>query len=126
MDANTALKLTHVGSVALSGGLFLLRGLWRLTAPEWLHLRWVRILPHVVDTVLLGSAIALSWRLAQYPFVHDWLTAKVLLLLLYIVLGSLALKRLRGTGAAATVLLAALATYALIIFTALAHRFPPL
>jgi uncharacterized membrane protein SirB2 len=126
MDANTALKLTHIGSVALSGGLFLLRGLWRLTAPEWLRLRWVRILPHLVDTILLGSAIALSWRQAQYPFVHGWLTAKVLLLVLYIGLGSLALKRLRSNGAAAAALLAALVVYALIILTALTHRFPPL
>ena len=54
--------------------------------------RATRILPHVVDTLLLGSAIALALRIAQYPFVHSWLTAKVLALLAYIVLGSIALK----------------------------------
>jgi len=55
--------------------------------------RWVRVLPHAVDTALLASAIALALRSAQYPLVHDWLTAKVVGLIAYIVLGTIALKR---------------------------------
>lgn len=56
-----------------------------------LERRWVRVLPHVVDTVLLASAIALAVVLEQYPFVEPWLTAKLVALLFYIGLGMVAL-----------------------------------
>ena len=86
------LKAVHVGSAMLSITGFVLRGIWMLQGSPLLKARATRILPHVVDTLLLGSAIALALRIAQYPFVHSWLTAKVLALLAYIVLGSIALK----------------------------------
>lgn len=86
------LKVVHVGSAIFSISGFVLRGVWMLRGSPLLKARTTRILPHVVDTVLLASAIALALRSAQYPFVHPWLTAKVLALLVYIVLGSLALK----------------------------------
>ena len=86
------LKAVHVGSALLSIAGFVLRGIWMLQGSPLLKARATRILPHVVDTLLLGSAIALALRIAQYPFVHSWLTAKVLALLAYIVLGSIALK----------------------------------
>jgi len=86
------LKAVHVGSAILSVSGFVLRGVWMLQGSPLLRTRATRILPHVVDTVLLLSAIALALRIAQYPFVHAWLTAKVLALLAYIVLGSIALK----------------------------------
>lgn len=87
------LKSLHVGCVVVSYALFLLRGIWMMRRPERLRLRWVRTLPHVVDTALLGSAVAMALMIRQYPFVAGWLTAKLLALLLYIVLGSIALKR---------------------------------
>lgn len=86
-------KYVHVGSVILSFGLFLLRGLLMFSGAGWRSHALLRIGPHVVDTVLLGSALTLSWLLRQYPFVHAWLTVKVAALVLYIVLGSFALKR---------------------------------
>jgi uncharacterized membrane protein SirB2 len=86
------LKAVHVGSAMLSITGFVLRGMWMLQGSPLLKARATRILPHVVDTVLLVSALALALRSAQYPFVHAWLTAKVLALLAYIVLGSIALK----------------------------------
>jgi uncharacterized membrane protein SirB2 len=86
------LKAVHVGSALLSITGFVLRGVWMLQDSPLLKARATRILPHVVDTLLLGSAIALALRISQYPFVHAWLTAKVLALLAYIVLGSIALK----------------------------------
>ena len=55
--------------------------------------RTARVLPHVVDTVLLASAVVLAWRSGQYPLAQDWLTAKLLALVAYVVLGSYALKR---------------------------------
>jgi uncharacterized membrane protein SirB2 len=87
------LKNVHVGAVVVSFGLFFLRGLWMMAAPDKLAARWVRIVPHVIDTVLLISAIALAAMTAQYPFVQPWLTAKVLALLVYILLGSVAIRR---------------------------------
>lgn len=88
-----ALKHFHMTCAALSGCLFLLRGSWMLRASPRLQQRWARIVPHIVDTLLLGSAIALAIWSGQYPFVQGWLTAKVLALLGYIVLGAIALKR---------------------------------
>ena len=87
------LKYVHVGAVVVSFGLFFLRGMWMMAAPEKLAVRWVRVVPHVIDTVLLVSAIALAAITAQYPFVQPWLTAKVLALLLYIILGTVAIRR---------------------------------
>jgi uncharacterized membrane protein SirB2 len=86
------LKAIHVVSALLSISGFVLRGIWMLQGSPLLKARATRILPHIVDTLLLGSAIALALRISQYPFVHAWLTAKVLGLLVYIVLGSIALK----------------------------------
>ena len=87
------LKVVHVASAATSLVLFALRGAWMIGAPQRLKRRWVRIVPHVVDTVLLVSAIGLAVMIGNYPGTHGWLTAKVVGLIGYIVLGSIALKR---------------------------------
>jgi len=85
------LKLIHVTAVALSISGFILRGLCMLGAPDLLRNWWARRLPHAVDSVLLASAIALAYQIQQYPFVHSWLTAKVIGLLFYIAFGMVAL-----------------------------------
>jgi uncharacterized membrane protein SirB2 len=115
------IKLVHVGSVIASGGLFLLRGLavqagapWAMAAP----LRW---LSYSIDLVLLTAAMMLSAMLRMYPFVHSWLTAKVALLVVYIVLGSFALKRGRTRAVRASCFAAAVLVYASIIAIARAH-----
>lgn len=86
-------KHLHVTCVVLSVSLFVLRGTLELASRPWRQWRLLRIAPHLVDTVLLGSALWLAWRIGQYPFVDAWLTAKVLALLLYIGLGMRALGR---------------------------------
>lgn len=86
------LKTAHVTCVALSYLGFFVRGIWMLQASPLLRHRWVRIVPHVVDTVLLASAVALAMLLRQYPFLQPWLTAKVTGLVIYIALGVLALR----------------------------------
>lgn len=104
------LKHFHMTCAAFSGGFFMLRGGWMLFESDLLKRRWVRTLPHLVDSLLLASAIGLAVWSAQYPFDRPWLTAKVLALIAYILLGSLALKgptRTVRTGA----YLAALATF---------------
>ncbi len=112
-------KHLHITCVAVSGGFFALRGLWMLRAPHMLQRRWVKTLPHFVDTVLLGSAIYLAYVSTQYPFVFPWVSAKVMALLVYIVLGSVALKRGRTLAVRTGALLAALLVYAYIVTVAL-------
>ena len=120
------LKHLHMSCAALSGALFLLRGLWMLQDSPRLGQRWVRTLPHLIDTVLLASAVTLAVWSAQYPLAQPWLTAKVCALLLYIVLGSVALKRGRSKGIRAAAFLAALATFAYIVAVALSKNPLPL
>lgn len=87
-----ALKMIHVSSVALSYLLFSLRSMWMMSGSAALRQRWVKIMPHVVDTVLLTSAIMLAVRIQQDPIHDSWLGAKVIGLLVYIGLGMTALR----------------------------------
>ncbi|MDO8300531.1 MAG: SirB2 family protein [Lacisediminimonas sp.] len=114
-----ALKHLHVSAVALSGALFLLRGWWMLAAPARLQQRWVKLVPHLVDTVLLASAIALAAWSGQYPFERAWLTAKVLALTIYILLGTIALKRGRSRPIRLAALVGALLMFCYIVGVAL-------
>jgi uncharacterized membrane protein SirB2 len=120
------LKHLHMSCAAMSGTLFLLRGLWMLQDSPQLGRRWVRTLPHLIDTVLLASAVTLAVWSAQYPLAQPWLTAKVCALLLYIVLGSVALKRGCSKGIRAAAFLAALATFGYIVAVALSKNPLPL
>jgi len=88
----TLLKMIHVGSIIISYLLFLTRGIWMMRDSAKLQQRWVKVLPHVVDTVLLTSAIALAVLLQQDPLNNSWLSAKVVGLLLYICLGMVAMR----------------------------------
>ena len=103
------LKGIHVAFAVLSLLGFVLRFGAMLRGAAWLSSRPARTLPHVVDTVLLVSAIALAWKMDAVPGRDAWLTAKIVALLVYIVLGSIALKRGRtmtiraGAGIAALV-----------------------
>lgn len=117
----TVLKTIHVGSVVVSATGFVVRGWLMLTDSPLFAQRWMRVAPHVVDTVLLTSAIALSALLQQYPFVDGWLTAKVVALAAYIVLGSIALKRGHTRTIRAVAWVGALLVLAYIIAVALAH-----
>lgn len=87
------LKTIHVSTVTLSGLLFLLRYLWMVQDSLGQRGQWVRIVPHVNDSLLLLTGIAMATVIQQYPLVDGWLTAKLLALLCYIVIGSIALKR---------------------------------
>lgn len=92
------LKHLHVTFVGLSGLLFLWRGVLMLQGSAMLQRRGLRIAPHVVDTLLLASAIALAITTHQYPVAENWLSAKLLGLVVYVALGMVALKgRTRAT-----------------------------
>lgn len=87
-----ALKIIHVISVIFSYLLFMLRGIWMMQNSSILQQRWVKILPHVIDTVLLASAVTLVTMIQQYPGMSTWLSTKIGGLLLYIILGMIALR----------------------------------
>ena len=86
------LKIIHVVSAIFSYLLFTLRGVWMMQDSPILQRRWVKILPHVIDTVLLASAIALVTMIQQYSGMNTWLSAKIGGILLYIILGMTALR----------------------------------
>lgn len=85
-------KVLHITAVTLSYGLFVLRGVWMLRGSERIHGRWVRVVPHVNDTVLLAGGVVLAITLHQYPGVSPWLTAKLVGLVIYIFLGMIAFR----------------------------------
>ena len=113
-----AIKHLHVTFALLSGLLFLLRGVWMLSDSPRLQARWVRIVPHIVDTLLLASAIGLAVASSQYPGQQAWLTAKVVALVAYIVLGTIALKRGRTPQVRKAAFVAALASFGYIVAVA--------
>lgn len=119
MTTYLLLKHLHVTFVAISVTGFFLRGIWMLTDSPRLNRRWVRVLPHVNDTLLLAAAIGLSIVLEQYPFVQGWVTAKVIGLLAYIGFGLFALRRGRSKAVRAGFWLAALASFGYIVSVAL-------
>jgi uncharacterized membrane protein SirB2 len=116
------IKLVHVAAVICSGLLFALRGAAHLAGARWAMAAPLRFLSYAIDTALLTAALMLATLLHQYPFVHGWLTVKVLLLVVYIVLGSLALKRGKTQRMRVCCYLAALAVYLYIASVARAHH----
>ncbi|BAL25496.1 SirB2 family protein [Azoarcus sp. KH32C] len=88
-----AVKHLHMFCAALSGCGFLLQGVWMMRRSPLANHRVTRTLPHVIDTVFLGSAIALATMSGQYPFLSPWVTAKVFGLVVYVLLGAVALRR---------------------------------
>lgn len=112
------IKKLHMLFVVLSISGFLLRGVWMVSGSALLEHRITRTLPHVIDSLLLLTAIALSVMIAQYPFVAGWVTAKVLGLVAYILLGVIALRRGPTMAVRVTALLAAALTYAWIVSVA--------
>src|SRR5574340_1233898 len=113
-----ALKSIHVSCAALSFTLFFLRGIWSFNEAPIMRQRWVKVVPHIVDTLLLASALMLAFTIQQYPFVDAWLTAKFFGLVLYIVLGSVALKYGKNKTIRMVAWFAAMAVFAYIVLVA--------
>lgn len=116
-----ALRNLHIACVALSAAGFMLRGWWMLCASPLLGRRWVRVVPHLIDSALLASAVALAVTSGQYPLAQDWLTAKVVALLAYILCGTMALKRGRTRAVRSVFFVAALAILGYIVSVAMAR-----
>jgi uncharacterized membrane protein SirB2 len=119
-------KNIHLATVAITYGLFFLRGVWMILDSPRLNDRWARILPHVNDTILLMAGLWLAVLIGQYPFVHDWLTAKFFSLIAYIVLGTMALKRGKKKGTRIAAWLAAQIALFYMVLVALTRQPLPL
>jgi uncharacterized membrane protein SirB2 len=116
------LKTLHVTAAVLSISGYFLRGMLMLFESPLLRARVMRIVPHVVDTILLASAIALAVRIHQYPLVHGWLTAKVLALIAYVVVGAIGLHYGQTKRTRALAFGAALLIFAYIVGVALTRQ----
>jgi len=86
-------KNIHLICVGLTFISFSLRYIWMLCESNLLQSRITKIAPHIIDTVLLVSAITLALQIQQYPLSSPWITAKIGALVLYIIAGTVALKR---------------------------------
>jgi len=115
------LKNLHLTTIAITLALFVLRGAWMMAGSPLLQARWVRIVPHVNDSLLLASGIGLAILIQQYPLTHGWLTAKFFALIAYIVLGTIALKRGRTRGQRISAWFAALLVFGYMGAVARAH-----
>lgn len=113
---------THIGCVIASGSLFFTRGCMMLAGLPVANHTALRRLSVVIDSLLLAAAIALTMIIHQYPFVQAWLTVKVLLLVVYIVLGVFALRRGRTRAIRATYFAAALVVFLFIVSVARTHN----
>lgn len=126
MSYHLLMKTIHMSCALLSISLFVLRGWWMLHDSTRLQLRWVKTVPHVIDTALLASAVLLALNIGQYPGTHSWLTAKIMALLLYIGLGMVAIKRGRTKQIRVLAWLGAIAVFAYIVSVALTRQPFPL
>lgn len=116
MPSYLFLKHLHVTAATLSIAGFVLRYLLMLGRSPALNSRVARILPHVVDTVLLLTAIAMAVMIGALP---AWLMVKIVALLVYIVVGSIAIKRGRTLVSRAVAGLVAIAVFGFIVSVAL-------
>ena len=117
------IKWVHVAAVSASGSLFALRGaLVQAGQPGWAMVAPLRYASYTIDTVLLTAALMLLTMLPAAMFANGWLTAKLLLVVVYVLLGTFALKRGRTPRGRGICYLAALLAFATIIGIALAHH----
>lgn len=123
--AYSILKLIHIGTVYITFGLFLTRGIWMLLDSPRLQDRWAKVLPHLNDTLLLTAAIAMVFVGDLGLSDNPWLIAKILGLLAYIGLGTMALKRGKTKARRAGYFIAALAAFGYIIAVAVTKQVLP-
>lgn len=116
------IKHAHIGLALASGALFALRGAGALANMRWPRWAPVRYASYTIDTALLTAALMLLTILPRGLYANGWLTVKLVLLVVYVVLGVFALRRARSRAGRAACYVAALATFAMIYGIARAHH----
>lgn len=122
MELYLSLRMIHITCVTIAAAGFLLRGVWMLQSSPLLDHRLTRTLPHINDTLLLGAAICMAWIANLNPLDHTWLLAKLIGLILYILLGSIALRRGRTLKVRAIAFAGALSAFGYIVAVALTRN----
>lgn len=115
------LRHLHITLATASVAFFALRGAAVLAGASWPKRRAVRRTSALIDTLLLAAGGTLWWLLQLNPGRDRWLLVKLVLIVVYIGLGTLAIDRLRGTAARVLAYAAALACIAAVAAIALAH-----
>ncbi len=113
------IKLIHMSTAFISISFFIIRGIWVFRSSSMMNKKWVKILPHINDTILLVTATLLAISLQQYPFVDAWLTAKFTALIVYILFGMYALKRAKEMKNKVVFFILSLLTFSYIVGVAL-------
>jgi uncharacterized membrane protein SirB2 len=122
MEFYLQIKWTHIIAVLCSGSLFFVRGLMLLNNMKIAMTPTARYLSYSIDTVLLTAALMLATMLPSAMFANGWLLEKIILLVVYIVLGSFALKRGRSRKSRVWFFFAAIGVFGFMISVALAHH----
>lgn len=117
-----AFKHSHLLLVLISFLFFLVRSTWAFQGSSLLQKKIVKILPHIIDTFLLLSAIGLMVQLGQYPFVTGWVTGKLFGLIAYIIFGTFVIKRAKNQQQRGIFFALAVASFIYIYFTARTHN----
>jgi uncharacterized membrane protein SirB2 len=115
------LKQLHVTFALLTACSFCLRAVWMLSRSPLLQAPWSRWLPHVVDALLFATGLTMAIGLSISPLAHPWLAAKLVAIVAYVVIGSIALKRGRTYGSRVAALVLSLLLLAYIFAVALHH-----
>lgn len=121
MTLFSILKTIHLTCALLSICGFALRGYWVLCNDGRRDQKLVKVLPHLIDTLLLLSAVAMLFAWGTWPFELPWVTAKILALLIYIGLGVVVMRFANSKAARITAYVAALVVAAYIVSVALSH-----
>lgn len=119
-------KFIHISCAIITISGFLARSWLKFTSPAILQQTWIKIAPHVVDALLLASAIVLVVLTRQYPFVAPWVTAKLIALCIYIGFGLLTLRFARTNKQILAGFIGACLSFSYIIAVALTRNAWPL
>ena len=109
-------KHIHMTAAVASGAFFMLRGLWMMQESSLFNAKLVKVLPHVIDTILLVSAFILVGMMGSFP---AFVQVKIGALFVYIALGMMAFRFMKGWGARVFMFFLALSVYAFILSVAI-------
>lgn len=122
----STIKILHTIFALVSISGFIYRGLLKLNQSDTLQKKWLKISPHIIDTLLLSSAIYLVFASQQYPDGFNWVTAKICALLLYILFGLFTLRISKTRGGVIVSFILAILTFTYIVSVALTKQVWPL
>lgn len=125
MTLYALLKLAHVSCVVISGSLFIYRFGRLSTQPDRPLPKALNVVPHINDTVLLACAVGMLFIAHINPFTTPWLTAKILALLAYIVIGAVCMRSPPGSSQQVVSFVAAISVFAYILLVGLSKQIIP-